>query len=542
MKGKFTSPINRKKGLYLGIMVLLFSAFIHRQHLFEVTKNLEIFTAVYKEIHLNYVEDLNPGEMMKTGIDAMLTSLDPYTNFYTESQVEDALIKRQGEFGTPGIEVMQLGTNLVVSRVASGSSAEVLGVQLGDIIKRVNGRDFSEKSEREAYEAFEGSAGSVVSITFERNKESFTHQLTRSKLDLRNVSYYGLINEKTGYIKLDQFMQNSAEEVKNAFIELKKQKIQQLVLDLRNNGGGLLIDAVRILNIFIPREQLVVVTRGKTQAQYSEYRTFEPSIDTSIPLIVLINENAASASEIVAGVVQDLDRGLVLGANSFGKGLVQNQVNLPYRHSMKVTIAKYYIPSGRCIQVVDYAKNKRQSDTNQTIFFTKNKRKVYEGKGIAPDIFMSKEANNAFVNALKNKQLIFEFVTNYPGTLKLQEGADFPANLYEEFSHYVHQKDFTYESASEQQLEKLLKEMEKEDYGTTDKKALVHMTEVIQQQKSKDFERHKPLILPMLEIELARKFLGEKDQYTVIFKHDIVIHKALELFSQPQTFAKLLTP
>ena len=541
--------LSKKWRTTLGVLVVLVVSVsaVKVVTMFEVTKNLEIFTSVYKEVHLNYVEEVNAGELMKTGIDAMLASLDPYTNYYTESQAEDALIQRKGDFGTPGIDIELLQGNVVVTSVKSGSSAEVQGLRLGDILLEINGRDFSTKPVSEIYQTFDGATGSFLKIKVKRGEELLDFNLERQKLDFKNVPYFGMINTDIGYIKLDQFMDNSAQEVKDAFIDLRsKNNLKGIVLDLRNNGGGLLIDAVRILNLFVNKHELLVVTRGRTEAAYTEYRTFDNPIDTLIPLVVLINENSASASEIVSGTIQDLDRGVVIGKNSFGKGLVQNVLSLPYRNQMKVTIAKYYIPSGRCIQLIDYSKNKTSdSAAKKTVFFTKNKRKVYEGNGIKPDLEVERRVDNEFLKALKNSNYIFQFATQYhkqnPDSVSM-ENFKLKSNVFEEFKKFCELNNLTYTTQTELQIEKLKKSSENESYNKDINDLISSLTSNLNKSKEKDWERYKADILPILEVEIAKRYYGESSLYPIVFRHDKEIHTSLEILSSPAKYSKFLLP
>jgi carboxyl-terminal processing protease len=526
------------------IGVITFS-FIQTKNLFEVTKNLEIFTSVYKEVHLNYVEELNPGEMMKTGIDAMLSSLDPYTNFYTESQAEDALIKRKGDFGTPGIEVELLQNNIVVTRVESSSSAENVGVKLGDILLEINEKSFVGKPISEVYEAFEGSVGSKLNVKFLRNGIELYLNLERRKLSFDNVPFYGIIpNTQTGYIKLDQFMENSASEVREAFVDLKKQNIKSLILDLRNNGGGLLVDAVRIVNLFVPKNILIVYNKGKNDDSYRAFNTMEDPIDTQIPLVVLINENSASASEIVSGAIQDLDRGVIIGRNSFGKGLVQNVLPLPYRHQMKVTVAKYYIPSGRCVQAKDYSKQKNENLKEEQAYFTKNKRKVFEGAGIKPDILVEDFPENEFMKALKAQSVVFEYVASVQLPEEQSVAEDFRLSefWFNNLKDFAKNKNFTYESLTEKKLKEIQITSQKESYNLASTKFLDEIKLAIEKEKTQDWNRYKDYLEKMLAAEFARKMYGEKSKYLALFKYDNDIRKALDVISDSKVYNKILLP
>jgi carboxyl-terminal processing protease len=560
----------RRLLLVIGIIVTLFgTAFTNRTPLFDITRNLEIFTSVYKNVFLHYVEDVNAGEVIKTGIDAMLSSLDPYTNYYTEAQAEDAIILQKGDYGSPGIELMLLGGKLTVSLVQSGSSAEENGVQLGDIIRQINGRDFEGKGIQEAYESFKGAVGSRMVIQVERNKELLLINLIRRKQDMSNVSYYGLVNPETGYIKLDQFMLNSADDVRNAFIQLKKDhQIRYLVLDLRNNGGGLLMDAVRILNIFVPKNQLMVVMSGRSEEHYREYYTFENPVDTLIPITVLINANSASASEIVSGAIQDLDRGVVIGQTSFGKGLVQNQLPLPYRHGMKITIAKYYIPSGRCIQQLDYSKKKKTDTSSASVFYTLHKRKVLEGNGIEPDL-KTEIQKNPIIQTLQKQHLIFDFVTSIRPDLKAAFGVHpeqtqdstkenlllpdhftISDDLYRQFMAFVKQKNVVYETAIDRQIQQLETEwkayesrFEGEGQRLSGTSTLFQQLKIeAEKMREKEWSEAAPFIKSLLHIEIARNFMGEKQKFTTIFKYDKEVQASLQLFSNMRQYRQILTP
>ncbi|MCK9481113.1 MAG: S41 family peptidase [Bacteroidia bacterium] len=529
----------------LGVMLIIGLSAIKDSGFFEVTKNLEIFASAYKEVHLNYVEEVNPGELMKTGIDAMLASLDPYTNYYTESEVEDALIKRKGDFGTPGIEVALMQNRIVITAIKSGSSADLLGVRLGDIIMEINQRDFSNKSVSETYEAFEGAVGSILKIKIMRGTDLLEFNLERQKTDFSNVPYYGMATKEYGYIKLDQFMEGSAAEVKSAFLELKKNaQLEGLILDLRNNGGGLLIDAIRILNLFLNKDQVLVVTRGRTDEYYQEYKTFDTPLDTIIPLVVLINENSASASEIVAGTIQDMDRGIVIGQNSYGKGLVQNVIPLPYRNQIKVTIAKYYIPSGRCIQEIDYSKHKHKDSSALTKpFFTKNKRKVYEGTGIKPDIVQEKPISSAFFSALRNGSYIFDFATEYfkqnPDSVAI-ESFSLKPSVYDDFRQFCLSKGFTYQTQTEIEVERIKSTAIQEQLNQDVENSITSLKTQINKNKDKDWERYKDIVLSLLNIEISKRYYGEKNLYPIIFKFDKDIKRAIDILGNTREYNQVL--
>jgi len=520
---------------------------IRVENYFEITKNLELYAAVYKELHLNYVEELNPGELMKTGVDAMMASLDPYTNFYTEGQAVDALIQRKGDFGTPGIELLPLQGHFVVSAVKSGSSAQTQGILLGDKLLFVNQLNIKNKTINEVYEAMEGAAGTFLTLSILRENDTLQFNLMREKPSFKNVPYYGMLNKDIAYIKLDQFMDNSATEVKRAFVELKTAyQPKGIVLDLRNNGGGLLTDAVRILNIFCDKNITMVVNRGKSEAFRQAFQTMEDPVDTKILLTVLINENSASASEIVAGAIQDLDRGVVIGRKSFGKGLVQNILPLPYRHQMKVTIAKYYIPSGRCVQQIDYSKNNKDtSKTNSGVFYTKNKRKVTEGKGIFPDIEMTEGEESALLRKLKQEHLFFRFVSNHSTSVSYPtEAKDFvlPKEVFASFKSFCEKEGFSHTTGTEQHLAKLIESSQNEGYTSQLGPMLDQIKAQAENAKVQDWNTYKAKIESQLALEFGRFNYGLEGVYPLSFKHDKEVNKAIELINNPVAFYKLLQP
>ena len=531
----------KKRVLFSIIGLLLFSAAVHKTRLFEVTKNLEIFTALYKQIHLNYVEDVPAGELMKTATDAMLASLDPYTNFFTESQAEDALIQQRGDYGTPGMELTAVQGRFVVSRVVAGSSAEEQGVQLGDIVRSVNEMPVQDKNLSDLYKAFEGATGTEVRIAIERNSELLHFALIRRKPDPSNVPYFGQIEPGVGYIKLNQFMQNSATEVKTALVTLlQEHNIQSLVLDLRNNGGGLLFDAVRIVNLFVDRDIRIVYTQGKSEEHFTEYFTREDPIAPSLPLVVLINNNSASASEIVSGALQDLDRAVIIGDTSFGKGLVQNVLPLPYRHQLKVTVAKYYIPSGRCIQRIDYARKPSEQIQAQKQFSTTNGRSLVEVGGIVPDIRVVPKPNTPLVDALIARNRFFSFITSIQPPPQTNANEAPPQGLFDDFRAHSTQSGFSYESPQEKALQELVSTLDPEN------SRVQTLCNSLQQEigllKKEDWSESKTQITALLEREWVRKFRGEKAVFNNLFKHDPAIHASLNILGNPLEYNQLLKP
>ncbi len=540
---------SKKKILILSAILMVLFAFKQADEYFEISKNLEIFSTVYKTVNSEYVDEVNPGDLMKKGIDAMLASLDPYTNFYNESQAEDAMIMQSGEYGGIGCNSRRIGDYNVITNVRKGLPADKAGMRIGDKIVEVNGKNFKGKSNDEVGEALKGAPLSKVNVTVDRQGVMVPLTIERQEIKLKNVTYYGIINPTTGYIRLDHFMHGASFEVKDALLKMKTQGIKNVVLDLRDNGGGLLHEAVNIVNIFVGADQSVVVSKGRSNNAFKDYKTLDPATDANIPLVVLVNERSASASEIVCGAIQDFDRGVIIGRNTFGKGLVQNVIPLTYRTQMKVTIAKYYIPSGRCIQLLDYAKRNPDgspsilADSLRKKFKTKNGRIVMDGGGVRPDITVEKKKLPNIIEGLEKSNLIFGFANQYRNqhesignieTFKIDEAT------FEAFKTYVGTQAFTHQNASEIALAQLKDKLKDDNYNTALKSEIEALEAALKKSKNAEIDAAKTDIMKALQVEIARRYYYEEAEYLISFTNNPDILKAIEILNDNNSYKTII--
>lgn len=518
---------------------------------FEILKNLDIFATMYKEVNANYVDDLNPNTLMRTGIDAMLTSLDPYTVYYSEDQIEDVRTENTGQFGGIGAIIGERnGGEVTVILPNKGYPAEKAGMKRGDVILSIDGVDVSNDYDK-AGTYLRGQASSSVNIKVERpGQGQIDFKVDFEKIELPNVPYSGMVNEEVGYIKLTGFRDAAGKEVKAALRELKKEGAKKVILDLRDNGGGLLNEAVNISNIFIDKGELVVTTKGKLEEMNATYKTLNAATDTEIPLAVLINSSSASASEIVAGVMQDYDRGVLIGRKSFGKGLVQRTLPLSYNSQMKVTIAKYYTPSGRCIQAIDYSTRNddgsvgKIADSLKTGFKTNNGRLVYDGGGVDPDFSVERRRFSPVAIGLLSEDLIFRFANEYndqlgeidnPVTYRL------PESVFTDFKAWVVDKEFSYSHPLQDEIDQL--RIAAEDVGELNRIAaqLGGLEKALTKDVLLDLEKSKAEIMFLLKEEFVTRQFLEPGKIEVSFSFDKDIQKAIEVLSSSSTYNQTLS-
>ena len=519
---------------------------------FELSKNLEIFSSVYKNLHLNYVDDINPGELMKNAIDAMLAKLDPYTNYIPESDIEDVKLQLMGQYGGIGALIHSKNGQVIISEPYEGLPADKAGLRAGDIILEVNGQIAKDKSTDQVREFLRGQAGSEIKIKVLRNGKELEKIFKREEITLENVPYYGMVKNEIGYIKLNEFTKDAANNVSNAFRELKNKnpKMKGLILDLRGNGGGLLTDAVNIVNIFVDKGQNIVSTKGKIVEKNQTFKTLYPSVDLNIPVIVLVDNYSASASEIVAGSLQDLDRAVIMGQRTFGKGLVQNIIPLTYNAQMKVTVSKYYIPSGRCIQAIDYShrddngRATKLPDSLKTAFKTKGGRTVYDGFGIEPDIVIEPKYASPLIMTIITKFLAFdfasEFVKNNP-TIPSAKDFKITDDIYKQFTDFISDKDYGYSTITERMLKELEEMSKKEKYSEEIEKTIEDLKQKIEKDKSNDLIKFKDDIKDILLSEIVVRYHYQKGRIEALLQSDAEIEEAVKLLLNPNQYNKILS-
>lgn len=518
---------------------------------FELSKNIEIFSSAYKTLYNTYVDDINEGDLVKTAIDAMLAKLDPYTNFYPESDLEDVKLQLMGEYGGIGATIHQQGEYTIISEPYEGMPAYEAGLKAGDKILEVNGQNAKGKKNDQVREFLRGQAGSDITLKIERNGEEKTFKFKRKAISLPNVPYSGMIYDNIGYIKLNEFTKEASTNVLSAFNSLKKQGMAGLILDLRGNGGGLLNEAVNIVNIFVDKGQTVVTTKGKTANRNQTFKTTRKAVDTEIPIIVLTDQGSASASEIVSGSLQDLDRAVIMGQRTFGKGLVQNVFPLMYNTQMKVTVSKYYIPSGRCIQAIDYSHRDEQGRANKiqdslrTAFKTKGGRTVYDGYGIEPDTLLETEYASQISIALLLKFLPFdyatEFVKTHP-TIAPAKDFDITDEIYDDFVNFLKDKEYKYTTPTEKGIKILIDNAKKEKCNESVTKLLENAKTQIETDKQNDLYKHKEEIKDMLLSEIVVRYYNQKGRVEALLKRDKEVKAAADLLKDTNAYNLILKP
>lgn len=517
---------------------------------FELSKNLDILTTVYKELNNNYVDEVNYGDLMKTGIDAMLDKLDPYTVFISEAEIEDYTFMTTGQYGGIGALIHKQGEFVVISEPYEGSPALKAGLQAGDRIIKINDKPVDKKNVSDVSLLLKGQPGTKLNLIISRDGQEMERTVIRENVSIPNVAYSSMFDDGIGYIKLTGFTQNSGKEVKDALLKLKENgTLKGLILDLRDNGGGLLNEAVSISNLFVKKGEMVVSTKGKTPDRNKTYRTLVQPIEPELPLVVLVNGMSASASEIVAGAVQDLDRGVIIGERTFGKGLVQNIIPLSYNTQMKITVAKYYIPSGRCIQSVDYAhrdslgRSVSIPDSLTKPFKTKGGRTVYDGAGIYPDVVIEEPFYSNISLSLMSKYLFFDYANKFRKNHEsIPPAKDFEITdeMYADFVKWLSDKDYDYVSRSERMLADLKKTAENEKYLEELQKEFELLESKMIHNKQTDLDKFRPEISRILKNEIVARYFNQKGRVEAAITDDEEVKTAREIINDQKKYTSIL--
>jgi carboxyl-terminal processing protease len=518
---------------------------------FEIAKNLDIFASLFKEVNALYVDEVNPNKVVRIGIDAMLNSLDPYTNYIPEDEVEDFRTINTGQYGGIGAITREIENRTVVTMIMDGYGAQRGGLKIGDEVLKIDDIDLARLTREESSQLMKGQVGTPVSLTIRRpgTAQPIKLDFKREKIKVNNVPYSGMVGKDIAYVQLNDFTPDAGKEVRNALMGLKDLGAKGVILDLRGNPGGLLLEAVNITNIFLPKGKLVVRTKGKIPENTLNYETLNVPVDTEIPVVVLINRGSASASEIVAGTLQDYDRGVVVGERSYGKGLVQVSRPLSYNSQLKVTTAKYYTPTGRCIQVLDYTHRRDDGsvgsipDSLKKAFKTSTGRTVYDGGGIDPDVALVPEEAHVLTQVLYEQGFLFDFATQY--VLKHPEAPEARAftltdEEYQQFVSWMENKHYAYKSPLEYELEEFAEQAKKEKYYTDLKGQVDLLHSRIAENKEKELVLYKDQIKMLLEEEIVGRHYLERGSVEAGFKYDNEIKRAVDLLHNPVQYKKIL--
>ena len=527
----------------LAIVILITSSGF-KSDFFEIAKQIEIFTTLFKELNMNYVDETNPGELMDSAIKNMLDELDPYTKFLNEQDVEEYKIRNAGEYSGIGALVRSYDDRLLIVEPYQGYPADKAGLKAGDEIIQIGDIKVADFDDN-ASELLKGANGSSVEVIYRRQGALQNASIRREGVEVDAVPYYGMANEKTGYIVLSRFNRKASGQTKEAIIDLKGQGAEQLILDLRGNPGGLLSEAINVTNLFVPKGELIVTTKSKVKKFNQEYKTKNQPVDTEIPLVVLINGSSASASEIVSGGLQDLDRAVVMGARSFGKGLVQRPLKLTYGTQLKVTISRYYTPSGRCIQALDYWNRDEDGNavrnTQFKQFKTRNGRQVEDGGGVMPDVEIASLRTNDLINALDNNHVIFDFATDYyyDHNLASLENFSFGAEDYKAFKDFAQRSDFNFKTKTESLLEEHLNS-DDTLLGAEVQKNYKDLLLAINKGKVAALDTYQTEISKKLTDELVKRYFYRRGLYDYSLEHDEAILTAISLMEDSSKYKNIL--
>ncbi|MFC5271129.1 S41 family peptidase [Adhaeribacter terreus] len=539
-------------GLMVGAIGFgLFSFKTENERYFDIAKNLDIFATLFKEVNTYYVDEVTPGKLVKTGIDAMLKSLDPYTNYISEDDIEDFRTQTTGQYGGIGALVGKRDGKTIVQLPYEGMPAQKAGLLIGDEIVKIDGIDITSKNNSEVTKLLKGQANTTVKLDIKRYgvDKPFEVVVTRDKIHIENVPYYGMVTNDIGYLQLSGFTIDAGREVKNAVLKLKETGAKKIIFDLRDNPGGLLNEAVNISNLFVDKGKDIVSTKGKVTEWNKVYKALDDPLDTQIPMVILTSSRSASASEIVSGVMQDYDRAVLVGERTFGKGLVQATRPLSYNSQLKVTTAKYYIPSGRCIQEVDYSHRKEDGslgkipDSLRVAFKTSKGRVVYDGGGVAPDIEVTEKEYADISKTLGNKGYFFEYANKFRAenpTIAPAKEFNISDAEYQKFVAYLGKKDISYSTSVEQAIDDLVKKAQAEKHYDDVKAEIEQLRKKVSHNKANDLTRFKPEIKELLEQEIAARYYFQKGAIESSFDDDEDILAAIDVLNNPQKYQGLL--
>lgn len=537
----------------VAIIILAFSvtALKSDDKSFEISKQLNIFATLFREVNMFYVDEVNPGDLVSTGIKSMLRSLDPYTVYYPESEMEDVKLMTTGEYAGIGSIISKKGDKVIIREPYKNSPAAKAGLLPGDVILSIDGNSVKNKNTEDVSTMLKGQPGKEITIKIQREFEAkpIEKKIIREKIQIPSVPYYGMVNDTTGYVYLTSFTDKSASDVRDAIITLKNKGAKAMILDLRGNTGGLLDQAVEVVNFFVPRGSKVVSTKGKVKQSDKEYTATKNPIVPDMPLAVLIDRGSASASEIVSGALQDLDRAVLIGERSFGKGLVQSVRDLAYNTKLKVTTGKYYIPSGRCIQALDYSHRNpdgsvgKVPDSLITEYTTKAGRKVYDGGGINPDIQIDPEKFARITEELVIQDLTFDFINSYAlkhpeiGSIRDFKITD---DIYNQFKQYLKEKEFSYETETQQLLDKLIKAAKTEKYYDGSQEQIAQLQKDFTHSIDRDMDVFKDEIITFLTEQFIQRYYFMEGVIEYKATHDKEVIKATEILANQDEYKKLL--
>ncbi|TCK67856.1 carboxyl-terminal processing protease [Winogradskyella wandonensis] len=529
------------------ILVVFLTTTAFNSNFFEIAKQIEIFTTMFKELNMNYVDDTNPGDLMDTAIKSMLDELDPYTRFYNEQDVQSARINNAGDYTGIGAKVRTMKDKLVIVEPYKDYAADKAGLKAGDEIIKIDGVDITDFKD-DAGNLLQGTAGTEVNLTYSRQGKINTVKVTRESLEIDAVPHYSMINDNTGYIVLRKFNKKASSQTAKALNSLKNLGAKNIVLDLRGNPGGLLNEAVNIVNLFVPKDQLVVTTKSKVKKYNKTYYTKREPLDLEIPIVVLIDSKSASASEIVSGALQDLDRALVIGARSFGKGLVQRPKPLTYGTQMKITISRYYTPSGRCIQALDYWNRDENGNATRTeqkdykAFKTKKGRSVFDGGGVQPDIEIAQTKQTPISKAIEEENLIFDFATDYfyKNTVSDLNNYEFSDSDFQSFKNYLKTKNFNFKTKTEKALNDALEVAKEENLDSAISSEYQKVFNALSDYKNSAISKNKEKLSSLLQDEIIKRYFYAEGLYDYYKANNKEIKEALEILNNPSKYNEIL--